>query len=76
MKIVIKRERKVVLYFPLSFIKSKLFLKLVDLNEEEIRYDEIIRSSYNELKKFIKKNEHFVLVNVTTKEGVKVKIVV
>ena len=76
MKIVIKRERKVVLYFPLSLIKSKLFLKLVDLNEEEIRYDEIIRSSYNELKKFIKKNGHFVLVNVTTKEGVKVKIVV
>lgn len=78
MKIVIRSEdsKKLVLRFPLVFIKSRLFLKIISLSEEHIVVSDIIKKAYKELKKFIRENGHFVLINVISSDGTKVKVVV
>lgn len=75
MKIVIKdkKERKnVVLYFPLSFIKMPFVIKKlnssnnINLPEEN---KELLNIIYKVLKRFVKENGHFNLVEINENNG-------
>ena len=75
MKIVIrdKKERKnVVLYFPLSFIKMPFVIKKlnssnnINLPEEN---KELLNKIYKVLKRFVKENGHFNLVEINENNG-------
>lgn len=75
MKIVIKdkKERKnIVLYFPLSFIKMPFVIKKlnssnnINLPEEN---KELLNEIYKVLKRFVKENGHFNLVEINENNG-------
>lgn len=64
------------LWFPTSFMKSKTFKKMIIKNyntdaEPLINSLPIIHKA---LKKYIKKNGHFTLVDITSADGDKVRI--
>lgn len=75
MKIVIKdkKERKnIVLYFPLSFIKMPFVIKKlnssnnINLPEENKK---LLNEIYKVLKRFVKENGHFNLVEINENNG-------
>ena len=60
------------LWLPTSIIKSKLFLRIIrkssDNNNVKI-YLDVIPTIYKSLRKYIKENGHFVLVDITSSDG-------
>ena len=67
MKITVKQNKvKFNLYFPLFFLKSAAFTNLITKNEEiQISF----KPYYRILKKYIKENGHFTLIDVADSEG-------
>lgn len=68
------------LYLPTSFIKMKFIWKCIykeqykdlSIEEKNNKINETtrnIRKIYNEIKKYIKKNGHFILLEVESSEG-------
>ena len=67
MKIIIKtKPHKFSFYLPNGFIKSTILLKSLDLDRETKK---LIKSCYPHIKKFIKTNGHFNLVEVVGKDA-------
>lgn len=84
MRIIInsKEDRKKLrLVLPLSFIKSRLFLKImiknggsdIDLSELK-KMKKLFNQSYRVLKRYIKKYGHFYLVQIESADGDRVII--
>lgn len=75
MKIIIKDDgKKFSIRLPLFLIKSKTIQKAITKNSNS-QMREFIKSSYKELKRFIKDNGHFVFLDVRESSGTGVKIV-
>ena len=67
MKIIIKTTpHKFSFYLPNGFIKSTILLKSLDLDGEAKK---LIKSCYPHIKKFIKANGHFNLVEIDSKDA-------
>lgn len=67
MKITVKQNKvKFNLYFPLFFLKSAAFTNLITKNEEiQISF----KPYYRILKKYIKENGHFDIIEIESKEA-------
>ena len=67
MKITVKQNKvKFSLYFPLFFLKSAEFTNLITKNEEiQISF----KPYYRILKKYIKENGHFDIIEIESKEA-------
>lgn len=67
MKITVKQNKvKFSLYFPLFFLKSAAFTNLITKNEEiQISF----KPYYRILKKYIKENGHFDIIEIESKEA-------
>ena len=82
MKIVVispDMKHPIRLLFPTSFLKSRLMWKLIANNTKEssIDYKQVRLIShliYRDLRKFVKRNGHFDVVNVTSTSGEQVTI--
>ena len=67
MKIIIKTNpHKFSFYLPSGFIRSTILLNSLDLDEETKK---LIKSCYPHIKKFIKTNGHFNLVEIDNKDA-------
>ena len=65
MKVVLKNEKhRIVLYFPLWIIKTKVFKKI--LNDNNISFKSTLNNKllYKVLKKYIRINGHFTLLSI------------
>ena len=65
MKVVLKNEKhRIVLYFPLWIIKTKVFKKI--LNDNNISFKSTLNNKllYKVLKKYIRINGHFTLFSI------------
>ena len=64
------------LWLPTSVIKSKLFLRIISKrSDNNVKiYLDVIPTIYKSLRKYIKENGHFVLVDITSSDGDKVYI--
>ena len=80
MKVIIKEstdKRGIRLHLPLALIKTRIFSKYLSEHnddgnydpEEWKRYRENIKQGYKVLKKYIKENGHFNLVEVYSNDG-------
>lgn len=80
MKIVIKtgndkidKKRRITLVLPTFLIKSKIICKVisnnVDSEDEYLKIRYIIKTTYKELRKYIKENGHFKLLEVKSDDG-------
>ena len=80
MKIIIKRNSKKKLTFrvPLVLMKSKSFLLMIskNINEDDKKNIKLITTLYKDVKKYIKSNGHFTLLEVDSDQGDKVKIII
>ena len=67
MKITVKQNKvKFNLYFPLFFLKSAAFTNLITKNEEiQISF----KPYYRVLKKYVKENGHFDIIEIESKEA-------
>lgn len=82
MKIVVispDMKHPIRLLFPTSFLKSRLMWKLIanKTKESSIDYKQVRLIShliYRDLRKFVKRNGHFDVVNVTSTSGEQVTI--
>ena len=76
MKIIINSEdinKKI--YLPNCLIKSKFILnKLSKDNNEELK--KFIISIYKDLRKYIRKNGHFIIVDIESNDGENIKIII
>ena len=67
MKIIIKNNpHKFSFYLPNGFMRSTILLKSLDLDRETRK---LIKSCYPHIKKFIKTNGHFNLVEVDSNDA-------
>lgn len=80
MKVIIKEsadKRGIRLHLPLAFIKTRIFSKYLSEHNDDGNYDpeelkhyrENIKQGYKVLKKYIKENGHFNLVEVYSNDG-------
>ena len=80
MKIIIKRnsKKKLTFHVPLVLMKSKSFLLMIskNINEDDKKNIKIIPTLYKDVKKYIKSNGHFTLLEVDSNQGDKVKIII
>ena len=80
MKIIIKRnsKKKLTFHVPLVLMKSKSFLLMIakKANENHKKNIKLITTSYKDVKKYIKSNGHFTLLEVDSDQGDKVKIII
>lgn len=68
-------KRPLRLWLPTSLMKSKLVHHHLGLKDEHSQVSNLFgRDAYRVLRKYIKKNGHFTLVDVVTKEGDKIVI--
>lgn len=81
--LVISKElkRPIRLRLPNSLLKSRWLWKTIRKNNKDNDFDfilmeKIIRDGYKELKKFIKTNGHFTLVEVIDGDGEIVRIII
>ena len=77
MKIYIKNNDgfNLKLWLPTSFLKRKFMMKFITQNADiSEQINALLPRFYNELKKFIKQNGHFTLVDITSADGEKVMI--
>ena len=76
MKIIINSEGKnKKIYLPNFLIKSKFILKKICKEEKEELVDFIL-SVYKDLRKYIKENDHFPILEIESNEGEKIKIII
>ena len=80
MKIIIERNSKKKLSFhvPLILMKSKSFLLMIskNINEDDKKNIKLIPTLYKDVKKYIKSNGHFTLLEVDSNQGDKVQIII
>ena len=71
MKITINVKKiPIIVWLPTTLLKKKIFLKMAHLEA----YYESIDCLYKELKRHIKENGHFVLVDIEVENDTKIKI--
>ena len=80
MKIIIKRnsKKKLTFHVPLVLMKFKSFLLMIakKANENDKKNIKLITTLYKDVKKYIKSNGHFTLLEVDSDQGDKVKIII
>ena len=77
MKIYIKSNDgfNLKLWLPTSFLKRKFMMKFIIKNSNfSEQINALLPRFYDELKKFIKQNGHFILVDITSADGENIMI--
>jgi len=74
-------KRPIRLRLPMSLLKSRLAWQSLIKNNKDNNFDfklmyKVIKKGYKELKKYVKTNGHFTLVNIVDSEGNLVRIII